>query len=274
MAKPGSSESLTVGMGQMRVDGGEVAANLARAVAMIEAASCAGCDVVVLPECLNTGWTHPSAHDLATALPGRTSEALQQAAVRTDIWVVAGLVERDGEHLHNSALLISPEGEIVLRHRKINELDIGRGLYTPGTSLQVADTALGRVGLTICADNFPESLELSRSLARMGAEWIFSPCAWAVEAQHDNQLDPYGGLWETAYSTLTRECDVTIVGVSNVGWLTAGPWEGRKCIGCSMAYGPGGRRLAQAPYGDHAECLLTFVAPRARAAGIRKQGAN
>jgi hypothetical protein len=49
---------------------------------------------------------------------------------------------------------------------------------------------------------------------------------------------------------------MTVVGVSNVGWLRAGPWKGRKCIGCSLAVGPGGRVLAQGPYGEAAEAMI------------------
>ena len=47
-----------------------------------------------------------------------------------------------------------------------------------------------------------------------------------------------------------------IVGVSNVGPITAGPWSGRKCIGCSLAIGADGRILAKAPYGETAQQLL------------------
>ena len=78
----------------------------------------------------------------------------------------------------------------------------------------------------------------------MGAQLILSPSAWAVDADHDNAREPYGKLWLDAYAELARLYDVTVVGVSNVGWLTAGPWAGRKCIGCSLAVGPGGSVLA------------------------------
>jgi hypothetical protein len=49
---------------------------------------------------------------------------------------------------------------------------------------------------------------------------------------------------------------IPIIGVSNVGWLTAGPWKGRKCIGCSLAMGPGGATLATGPYGETAESFV------------------
>lgn len=248
-------------MGQILVEGGALEANLARAERRIEEAAAAGCHVIVLPECLDTGWTHPSARHLAQPIPGSTSNRLASAAARHGIHVAAGITERCGERLFNAAVLISPAGEILAHHRKINELDIAHDLYSRGDRLMVAGTSFGKTGLTICADNFPDSLELSLALARMGARYILSPCAWAVDAGHDNSATPYGGLWRGAYTTLTRAHDVAVIGVSNVGWLSAGPWKGRKCIGCSLAMGPGGAVLAQAPYGDAADCLIPVMIP-------------
>jgi len=40
---------------------------------------------------------------------------------------------------------------------------------------------------------------------------------------------------------------ITVVGVSNVGWITAGPWRGRKVIGCSLAVGPDGKVIQAKP---------------------------
>ena len=256
-----TERKLRIGMGQMLVEGGRALDNLNRASAIIEGARDANCDVVVLPECLDAGWTHPAARELASRIPGRSSDLLCSAARDAGLFVAAGIVEREGDNLYNSAILISPSGEILLKHRKINELEIALDLYSRGESLCVANTAIGCVGLTICSDNFPDSLVLSEALVKMGATLILSPCAWAVDANHDNHSDPYGGLWSGAYSTLTRNCDLTVVGVSNVGWLTEGPWQGRKCIGCSMAYGPGAELLGQAPYGEDAEILFIVEAP-------------
>src|SRR5207248_9465749 len=108
-----------------------------------------------------------------------------------------------------------------------------------------------------------DSLAVSHVLARMGAQVILSPSAWAVDADHDNVREPYGKRWLDAYTELARLYDVTVVGVSNVGRITGGPWTGRKCIGCSLAVGPGGEILAQGPYGDNAEALVGVeVRPR------------
>lgn len=245
-----------LGMGQMLVVGGAVKENLARAVEMIERAAEQGCQVIVLPECLDIGWTHPKAEELAQPIPGPHSDVLCGAAQRCRIHVVAGLTERERDKVYNSAILVSPEGDILIKHRKINVLTIAQDLYEIGDSLSVASTSLGKIGIDICADNFPNSLALGHSLARMGAQLILSPCAWAVDANHDNAVDPYGGMWKKAYTTLARLYDVSVVGVSNVGWINGGVWKGRKCIGCSMAVGPGGKVLAEAPYGVGAEALI------------------
>ncbi len=246
-----------VGMGQMLVEGGKREANLARAEKMVGRASDEGCAICVLPETLDAGWTHPSAVDLAEPVPGPTGDRLTEAAVDAGIYVVAGITERAGVHIFNTALLISPTGELLARHRKINILDIAQDLYTVGDSLEVAQTAMGAIGVPICADNFSTSLVFGHAMARMGAQMLLSPAAWAVPADHDNEAEPYGETWRRSFSTLARLYDVTVVGVSNVGRIDAGPWEGRKCIGCSLAVGPGGEILAQAPYGADAQMLMT-----------------
>lgn len=242
-------------MGQILVAGGKPVENLIRAVQMIEKATASGCRVVVLPECLDFGWSDPAAVGRAQAIPGPHSDQLCSAARENGIWVVAGLVEACDDRLYNTALLISPKGVITCKHRKINELALALDLYSLGTSVAVADTELGRIGLAVCADSFPDSPEIGGALGRMGCRLLLSPCSWAVDGDHDNEVQPYGAIWRESYQALTSKFPMTIVAVSNVGWLTGGPWKGRKCIGCSMAVGPGGAILAEAPYGVDAEAL-------------------
>jgi predicted amidohydrolase len=245
----------------MLVVGGQPAANLDRAERFIRDAAGQGCRLVVLPECLDLGWTDPSARRLAQPIPGPHSERLADAAQRTRMFVVAGLVERSGSQLYNAAVLIDPRGRIVLLHRKINELDIAHDLYSIGTSLAVVQTELGTLGISICADNFPNSLAIAHVLARMGAQLLLSPSAWAVDADHDNQTQPYGARWRQAFGELGKLYDLPVVAVSNVGWLTDGPWKGRKAIGCSLATDGRGRPLAEGPYGESAEALIVVDVP-------------
>jgi predicted amidohydrolase len=229
-------------MVQMRVDGGCKAENLARADARIAEAASHGAEVVVLPEALNLGWTHPSASTQADAVPeSETCRRLGAAA---------------GSQVFNAALLFGPDGALLLRHRKINELDIGRQYYQTGDRLLVAKTDLGPIGVMICADAFAPGQVLSRALAMMGARVILSPCAWAVPADHDNSRQAYGQLWRDNYGPVARDFKVWIAGVSNVGPLHEGPWAGHKCIGCSLLVGPDGEQVLMGRYGQDADTIL------------------
>ena len=247
--------TVRVAMAQMLVEGGEPDANMARAVARVADGAEHGCDVALLPECIDLGWTHPSARELADPIPGPRTELLAEAANRGGVYVVAGLTERAADGARNTSVLLSPSGDILLQHSKINLLDIARDVYTPGTSLSVADTSFGVVGIPICADNFGGCLHYSRSLIGMGADIILSPCAWAVPPGFDDEETPYGGLWLDSYGTLARESGVPVVGVSNVGRMTGGPWNGHDCIGRSLAIGRDGEIAAHLPFGADADCV-------------------
>jgi len=247
-------------MAQIRVTPGEAEENLARAVERIREARQKGATFVVLPECLDLGWTDPSAMESAAPIPGPRSEQLAAAARDAGVYVAAGLTEKTATGRHNAAVLIAPDGALVLHHRKINLLDIERESYTPGDRLGVTETPWGRVGLNICADNFADSLWIGEALGKMGAKLVVSPCAWAVDADHTDVEEPYQH-WGERYSALVERCPMTVVGVSNVGWIRGGPWKGKKCIGCSLAIGPDGKRIGQAPYGDAAEAIETIRIP-------------
>jgi predicted amidohydrolase len=256
--------TVRVGMGQILVRTGAVAENLARAREAAARARAERCTVVVLPECLDLGWTHPDAPRLARPIPGPSSAALGEAARTSGVWVVAGLTERDGERTFNTAVLIDDGGRLRLKHRKINELDIAWDIYSRGTGLEVADTPFGRVGIPICADNSTASTELGLALGRMGARLLLSPCAWAVTPDHDNAKEPYGrDLWDVAYRLFADRQRIATVAVSNVGRMEAGPWQGRYCIGSSLAVGPEGTVLARLPYGVEAEAFRAVDVPLA-----------
>jgi predicted amidohydrolase len=254
-------------LGQIRIQPGQKDQNIATAVRAIDSSrQLHGADVVLLPEALPLGWTHSSARKEAEAIPdGEWCRVLSQAARRNNVWVCSGAIEREGDRIFNSAVLINPEGKVVLVHRKINELDIAHDLYAQGDRLGVADTPFGRIGVMICADAFAKDQVISRSLAMMGAQIILSPCSWAVPADHDNVREPYGKLWRDNYQPVAREFGMWIAGVSNVGPITDGPWSGRKCIGCSLVIGPESEVAYKAPYGESADHLMAvMITPRAR----------
>lgn len=257
---------------QMRVEGGAKDANLSRAERFISEAAVAGADVVLLPEALNLGWTHRSARTLADEIPGGEScERLRTAAKRHAVFVCAGVIERAGARLFNSAVLFDPAGGLLLHHRKLNELEIAHDLYAAGDRLGVAATRVGTFGLMICADGFAPGQTVSRALALMGADVILSPCAWAVPSDHDNAREPYGRVWLDNYGPVARENRLWIAGCSNVGPITDGPWAGRACIGCSLVVGPEGDPVLRGPYGVEAEQIL-YVDLAVKPAGRRGLG--
>ena len=248
---------LRIGMAQMLVVPGALEENLSRAVAMIDAAAREKCAIVVLPECLDLGWASATAVQLAQEIPGPTANRLCEAAASAGVMVVAGLTERDGGRLFNSAIVVGTGGAILGKHRKINELDFARKVYDAGTSLHVVATDQGVIGVNICADNAFSSLALGRAQAAMGAQILLSPCAWAVPPDFDNTVRPYGDEWVIAYGALARETGMPVVGVSNVGPVVGGEWDGWRCIGASLAVGSDGEVVAQAPFSDQDEALVT-----------------
>ena len=256
------------GLIQMAVVGGDKAENLAHAADLIAQASADGADLVVLPEAMDLGWTHPSSKTEAESVPdGMPYRALADAAAKHNVFVCSGLTEAEGEHVFNTAVIIGRQGTFLCKHRKLNELVIGHDYYDQGDRLNVISTEIGRLGLMICADGFAKDHVVSRSLCYMGADVILSPCAWAVDSDHNNAEEPYGDTWRNSYIPVAKEFAVWIVGVSNVGSIEAGPWAGRECIGCSLVIGPKGEEVLQGPYGVDAETILYVdVEPRDRPA--------
>ncbi|WP_299531306.1 carbon-nitrogen hydrolase family protein [Ulvibacterium sp.] len=251
-------ETLHVGIGQMHVNGGNPEVNLKNATLFIKQAAENSCDVIVLPECLDFGWTNSSAINEAQPIPGDHSKVLQEAAKENAIYVVAGLTERDGNQIHNTALLISPNGQILGKHRKVNILDIARHIYTPGMSCTVTPTDLGMIGMNICADNSPATNELGHALGYMGADIILSPCSWAVPPDYDNEKTPYGDIWKESYTEIAQKHHIPVIGVSNTGLVKDGEWKGWWCIGASLVVSKDGEIQKQFAYTKEESKLYTI----------------
>jgi len=244
-------------MAQMLVEPGKLDANLDRAAARITEAANNGAKIILLPEVMDLGWTDPSAKTMAYEIPdGKTCRRLRDAAASNKIYVCAGIVEKDKNRTYNAAVIIDPSGQVILTHRKLNELDIAHDLYDQGDKLNVVHTPLGTLGLYICADATAEGNVLSNSLGYMGADIILSPCAWAVPPDFNNSITPYGDTWRKVYQPVSDKFALWVVGVSNVGKIKAGPWKDWNCIGSSLVYAPGGKEVLQAPFGDKADTII------------------
>lgn len=229
------SKHLKVGMGQLLVEGGEPERNIERARRMIKEASEKACDIILLPECLDLAWTHPSAKSEAEEIPGKYSDMLCAEAKINHIYICAGLTEKTDKAVYNSAVLINSSGEIILKYRKINVLTVGQEFYAIGNYLSVVETPFGIIGVNICSDNYADGLPIGHTLARMGAQVILSPSSWTVDYSIVEGVDPYGDKWIKPYSSLAKLYNLVIVGTTSVGYIVGGPYEGKKQIGCSLA---------------------------------------
>jgi predicted amidohydrolase len=132
-------------------------------------------DLIVLPETLTYYNTGLSFAECAEPIPGPSTAYFGRLAREYDLYIVAGLLERDAHLIYNVAVLIGPDGEIVGSYRKVtlprSEIDGG---ITPGSEYPVFDTEFGKVGMMVCYDGFFP--EVARELSNRGAEVI----AWPV----------------------------------------------------------------------------------------------
>jgi formamidase len=164
----------------------------------------------------------------AEPIPGPLTERLCALALETGQWLVPGsMYELDGDKLYNTAIVISPEGKIVTKYRKMFPWLPYESGMTPGEEFCVFDIpGIGRFGLCICYDMwFPE---VSRQLAWMGAEVILQP---TLTVTSDRELE----LVMARANALFNQC--YFVSVNGVG-----TWGG----GRSTIIDPDGHVLQQA----------------------------
>lgn len=133
-------------------------------------------DVVCLPEGVTVVGTKHRYVEVGEPVPGPTTEQIGRLAREIHAYVVAGLYERVGPVVYNTAVLLDREGRLAGRYRKTHlpreEWEAG---LTPGDEYPVFQTDFGRIGILVCWDvQFPEPWS---ALGRKGAEMILLP-AW------------------------------------------------------------------------------------------------
>jgi len=131
-------------------------------------------DIVCLGEGITAVGSGQSYVSLAEPVPGPTTEQLGDKARRHGMYIVAGLYEREGNAIYNTAVLIDRKGNVVGKYRKVYlpREEIEGGL-TPGMAYPVFDTDFGRIGMMICWDL--QYVDPARALAAQGAEIILMP---------------------------------------------------------------------------------------------------
>lgn len=219
---------------------GERDANLARSGELIRRAAEKGAILVVLPELANSGYvfeTRAEAFALAEPVPdGPTTTAWAEIAAREKIWIVAGIAERVGNRLYNSAVLIGPAGHVGT-FRKIHLWNEENLFFEPGDlGFPVFHTPIGRIAMFICYDGwFPESYRLC---ALQGADIVCIPTNWVPIPGQDPKREAMANIlvmaaahsnsiFIAAADRIGTERGQPFIGqsliVSHTGWPLAGP---------------------------------------------------
>lgn len=209
---------------------GDRKGNLARAAQAVAEAARKRADMVCLPEMAVYGWVNPQAHDRAHSIPGEDSDRLCELARKHRVFLSVGLAEKDGEHLHDAAVLIDDTGRILLKHRKINILsELMTPPYTPGQRVTIAETRFGRIGVLICADTHDP--EILARMAELEPKLVVVPYGYAAQA---DAWPEHGKVLERVVRNAARTVDAPVVGTNLVGQITHGPWRGMTYAGHSV----------------------------------------
>ncbi len=131
-------------------------------------------DIIVLPEGITVVGTGLKYADVAETIPGPTTARLAEAARRHKAYVAAGIYERDGHAIYNTAVLLDRSGAIAGKYRKVylprEEIEGG---ITPGLDYPMFRTDFGTLGMMICWD--VQYADPARGLALRGAELLLMP---------------------------------------------------------------------------------------------------
>lgn len=210
--------------------------NVTQACAYVDEAARQHPDIVVLPEFFNNEY-FPQYRDYrymdyAEREDGYTQARLKEKAKQHGIHIVSTIFEMARPGLYyDTAMLISPQGEIVGKYRKVHPaalLSLEKIYFRGGSSFPVFRVGEWTVGFSICYDNlFPESC---RCLTLHGAELIIAPYATPV-------ADP----WENFLTTRALENGVFLAACNHVG--KEGDWI---MSGKSMIIDPLGKILVKA----------------------------
>jgi nitrilase len=196
-------------------------ATIDRVAELTAAAAAQGAQLVVFPEVFVPGtpiWidTRPIwdgddewfalLSQNSVVVPGPATDRLAAIAAEHGIWLVVGVEEREptGSTIYNTVLYLSPDGELVDRHRKLVPTGSERTVWGmgDGSTLRVVQTPYGRLGGLICWENY---MPLARfHLYAQGVDVWLAPTL----AQGDG--------WIATMRHLARENRMYVVGVNPV----------------------------------------------------------
>lgn len=198
-----------------------------------------GAELVVFPECMNTGYLFDSTQhcaELAETLTGTYVNAIADLCRQYKIHIASGFTERDADtnKIYNSGVLLNCQGEIALHYQKQFLATHDQNWFEVGTKgCPVVDTELGRVGLLICFDG--RIPEIARCLALQGAEVIVDMANFFTMDQAE--------LWTSARA---YENGVWLIAATKTGVERSIYYPGGSAI-----VAPTGHVVAKIPYDTH-----------------------
>jgi N-carbamoylputrescine amidase len=240
MTQRGNESLIGVACVQMEPIMAHKADNVTKTLQLIGQAADGGATLIVLPELCNTGYmfeTRDEAFDLAEPVPdGDTCRAWMGIAARRNVYLVAGIAERDGQTLYNSSVVIGPQG-FIGKFRKMHLWNEENLFFEPGNlGYPVFRTPIGRIGTFICYDGwFPESYRLC---AMQGADIVCIPTNWVPIPGQDARREAMANilcmaaahsnsLFVAAADRIGIERGQPFIGqsliVSYTGWPVGGP---------------------------------------------------
>lgn len=225
-------------------------ANLALTLSMVQRAAEAGAQFIATPEVTNcVSSSRRRQHEvLALQENDQTLAAMCAAAARLGVWISVGslaLKLPDDDRFTNRSFMIDPSGQIIAQYDKIHMFDVTLSEteqyresdgYRAGGNAVNADTAFGKIGMTICYDiRFPH---LYRGLAKSGASILLIPAAFA---------QPTGRAhWEVLLRARAIETGCFVIAAAQTGEHQTSQGRPRKTYGHSMIVSPWGEIMADA----------------------------
>lgn len=172
--------------------------NLEEILFSVEKAASSGAKLIPLPDAVLTGLINNDnpTHDLplGETVPGVVTKTIGMLCRQYSIWLSIGLLEREGNQLYDTAVLIDDEGYIVLKYRRIQPQWHGKtadpSVYCQGLEIPKCDTPFGSLAFLICGDLFDDKI-LSQFKV-LAPDWIIFPFARCFSDGSINQI-----RWDT-----------------------------------------------------------------------------
>ncbi|MHB0774956.1 carbon-nitrogen hydrolase family protein [Halomonas sp. WWR20] len=221
---------MQIALAQLASREGDIANNLSRVVDCVRDSDPATA-LMIFPETQLTGFAEPGhVVDRALTLDGPELATLINLSREHDTALALGLLERAGEAIYNTTVLITPEQGLALRYRKTHLWPDERDLVSPGDSVSCVAWRGYRIGLLICYDlEFPEP---ARALAAMGTDLLVVT---------NGNMDPYGPVHARAAQARAQE-NQCFLAMAN----RAGEGAGLTFAGESALVAPDGELLFRA----------------------------